>query len=215
MRDSSRSARSGPVVALIVAALLLSGCGDDDDAGPAQPSTEQTEGDGAGEDAGSNDDGSSSGRFDDLMYDATDSSYEIDGTAFTVTTIIRCDPFSSIGEPDPGQLDLQALSEDRTNLRLMYTPPDEEQAETLRQQGAPDDYIEQFTGASTSVEFDGGSTQDMFGVPYINGDTEFRSSEVTDDRMTGAATITDDETGQVVEVTWDVEVPPEAHDCSL
>lgn len=195
----------------LAAALLFTGCGDDDDSDTAA-NAQDTKADDATSDEDEAPDGG--GSPDDLVFEASDSSFTLDGNEFEVQGILRCIPFSTDDEPLDGELDIQALDEDGTVLFLEYSPGDEDQRQAMEDQGAPPELLDQF-GPRTFVSFQSGATQELYGVQYIDGDTEFDSSEVTDDRMTGAATITDDETGQVVDVTWDVEIPPETKDCSL
>lgn len=117
-------------------------------------------------------------------------SFTVDGTEFAVTMLNRCIPFFD----EPGNVDLQALSQGiSAKINLAYM------------------------GAFTDISVDGSTINEMFGsIAFSSTDPESIESTITGDRWTGSATLTDAVGGETtVDVTWDVMIPPEPHDCSL
>lgn len=121
-------------------------------------------------------------------------SFTVNETEFVVTLLNRCIPFSD----SPGNLDLQALAQGegaKLNLVLM--------------------------GGTTEVSVDGSGIQEAFGSMAFAGDSfdedgGVQSSEIAGDRWTGSATLYDSlDSGETVDVIWDVMVPAEAQDCGL
>lgn len=114
-------------------------------------------------------------------------SFTVNGIEFAVTTLNRCIPFSDA----PGNVDLQALG------------------------GGAKINLTQF-GSETDVSVDGSAISREFGSIAFGKDPVIASSEISGDRWTGSATISDSlDSGDMVEVVWDVQVPDEIRDCSL
>ena len=113
--------------------------------------------------------------------------FTVDGSEFAVTLLNRCIPFFD----EPGNIDLQALAQ---GAQLNLT--------TLS--GALD------------VSVQGSAIEQMFGSIAFSSDFVADAFDVSDDRITGSATVTDAlGSGDTVDLTWDVMVPSEIRDCGL
>lgn len=114
-------------------------------------------------------------------------SFTVNGEEFAVTMLNRCIPFFE----GPDNVDLQALGQ-RTQLNLTVL------------------------SGMLDVSVQGSAIEEMFGS--ISFASEFLADgfEVTDDRFTGSATVTDAlGSGETVDLSWDVQLPSEVRDCSL
>lgn len=190
--------------------LIISGCGDSSGEvsteDPGGSTTEAPEQDGGGNTADTDttvpqtdttQTSASSGAESPAPEVGEAGSFTVNATEFAVTLLNRCIPFSD----SPGNIDLQALAQGegaKLNLVLL--------------------------GGTTEVSVDGSGIEEMFGSIAFGGDSfddgiddpGVHSSDVAGDRWTGSATLDDAlDSGETVDVTWDVMVPAEAHDCSL
>lgn len=114
-------------------------------------------------------------------------SFTVDDTAFAVTLLNRCIPFTD----EPGNIDLQALAQGaQLNLNLSNDWAD--------------------------VSVQGAAVQELAGSMSFGLAGEVDESSVSGDRWTGSATLTDSMgTDASVDVTWDVQIPSDIRDCSL
>ena len=117
-------------------------------------------------------------------------SFTVNGTAFTVTFLNRCIPFTD----GPGNIDLQALAQGQGAMLNLYV-----------------------AGDSLEVSVDGSGIQEMFGsIAFGAADQVVHESTTAGDRWTGSATVGDSlETVDPVDISWDVMIPSEVRDCSL
>jgi hypothetical protein len=114
-------------------------------------------------------------------------SFTVNGTEFVVTLLNRCIPF----QDEPGNVDLQPIA-----------------------QGAQLNLVR--LGDFVDVSVQGSQIEAMFGSIAFGEDDVVQESNLTEDRWTGAASVGDSlGSGETVDITWDVMVPPEAEDCSL
>ena len=114
-------------------------------------------------------------------------SFAVNGEEFTATLLNRCIPFFD----EPGNIDLQALAQGaQLNLTVL--------------------------SGMLDVSVQGSSVEEMFGSIAFASDFLADGFEVSTDRFTGSATVTDAlGSGKTVDLTWDVMVPSEIRDCSL
>jgi hypothetical protein len=114
-------------------------------------------------------------------------SFAVNGEEFTVTLLNRCIPFFD----EPGNIDLQALAQGaQLNLTVL--------------------------SGMLDVSVQGSSVEEMFGSIAFASDFLADGFEVSNDRFTGSATVSDAlGSGETVDLTWDVMVPSEIRDCSL
>lgn len=179
----------------VAVVLLVAACGGSDgggdDEGAIGATTTTAAANDQGNDGGTttappNDDGGGEPQDQPAVGEA--GSFTVNGTEFSVTLLNRCIPF----QDEPGDIDLQALAQG-AKLNL------------------------EFVGSTeTRVSVDGPTIQEMFGSIAFGKDAIVAASEVTDDRWTGSATVADSlESGETVDLTWDVMVPKEIRDCSL
>lgn len=116
-------------------------------------------------------------------------SFTVNGTEFAVTFLNRCIPF----QDEPGNIDLQALAQGQGGKLNLYV-----------------------AGEFVEVSVDGSGIQEMFGSIAFGNSPVVHDSAVNGDRWTGSATVGDSlESGDTVDITWDVMIPSEAIDCSL
>ncbi len=118
-------------------------------------------------------------------------SFTVNGTEFAVTTLNRCIPFSDAA----GNIDLQALA--------------------LGEQGSAklNLYLD---GSFLDVSVDGSGISAQFGSIAFGKDPDVHSSEVSGDRWTGSATVGDSlDSGDTVDLAWDIMIHEEINDCSL
>jgi hypothetical protein len=114
-------------------------------------------------------------------------SFTINGFEFTVNSLNRCMPFFD----QPGDIDLQTIAQGGLlNLAVV--------------------------SGMLDVSVQGSTVKQMFGSISFGSDFLAEDFEVSDDRMTGSATLVDAlGSGETVEASWDVKVPSEIRDCSL
>ena len=114
-------------------------------------------------------------------------SFTVNETEFPVTVLNRCIPFFD----EEGNIDLQALGAGaKLNLEVL--------------------------GGNVDVSVDGSQIQALFGSIAFGEDPFVYASVMTDGRWIGTATVGDSlGSGETVDVSWDVQVPDEARDCSL
>ncbi len=118
-------------------------------------------------------------------------SFTVNGTEFAVTTLNRCIPFSD----QAGNIDLQALARG-------------EQGSAKLNLNLDGDFLD--------VSVDGSGISAEFGSVAFGKDPDVQSSEVSGDRWTGSATVGDSlDSGDTVELAWDIMIPEEINDCSL
>lgn len=116
-------------------------------------------------------------------------SFTVNDEQFAVTLLNRCIPFFD----EPGNIDLQALAQAQGALLNLTT-----------------------FSAMLDVSVQGTSIEEMFGSISFGSEFLADGFEVSDDRFTGSATLTDVlGSGETVDVVWDVMVPSEIADCSL
>lgn len=115
------------------------------------------------------------------------SGFTVDDTTFAVTLLNRCVPFTD----EPGNIDLQALAQGaQLNLYL--------------------------DSGTTDVSVQGPAVQELAGSISFGLTGEVDDSTVAGDRWTGSATLEDSMgSGTSVDLSWDVQIPAEARDCSL
>jgi hypothetical protein len=116
-------------------------------------------------------------------------SFTVNGTEFAVTLLNRCIPF----QDEPGNVDLQALAQAQGGKLNLYV-----------------------AGESVEVSVDGSGIEEMFGSIAFGDSPVVHDSAIDGDRWIGSATVGDSlDSGDTVDVTWDVMIPAEAIDCSL
>ena len=145
----------------------------------------------ADEDVGADDTTTTAGDVADEPADQPEvgefGSFAVNGEEFTVTLLNRCIPFSD----QPGNIDLQALAQGaQLNLTVL--------------------------SGLLDVSVQGSSVEEMFGSISFASDSLTDGFDVSNDRFTGSATVSDAlGSGETVDLTWDVMVPSEIRDCSL
>lgn len=116
-------------------------------------------------------------------------SFTVNDEEFAVTLLNRCIPFSD----QPGNIDLQALAQAQgaqLNLTVL--------------------------AAMLDVSVQGFAIEEMFGSISFTSEFLADGFEVSNDRFTGSATVSDAlGSGETVDLAWDVMVPSEVLDCSL
>ncbi|MDJ0496441.1 MAG: hypothetical protein QNJ89_01330 [Acidimicrobiia bacterium] len=118
-------------------------------------------------------------------------SFRVNDTEFAVTTLNRCIPFSD----QAGNIDLQALARGEQGSAKLNLNLD---------------------GEFLDVSVDGSGISAEFGSIAFGKDPDVESSEVSGDRWTGSATVGDSlDSGDRVDLAWDVMIPEEINDCSL
>lgn len=114
-------------------------------------------------------------------------SFTVNDEEFAVTLLNRCIPFFD----EPGNIDLQALAQAQgaqLNLSVL--------------------------GAMLDVSVQGFVIEEMFGSISFGSEFLADDFEVSNDRFTGSATVSDVlGSGETVELAWDVMVPSEVLDC--
>jgi hypothetical protein len=148
------------------------------------------------------------GGGDPMMVPAGDSQVSVDGSALTPQSLLRCIPFSESGE----DLDLQA---DRPRLRAVRVRQSGrfrvftrfvDSGERRRRWGIDGVFsgmVSEYPDGNWYVEFD---------QPPLDGPP----LEWSGDRVSGTMTLDDSyEQADPIEVSFDVPVPPDVHDCSL
>lgn len=114
-------------------------------------------------------------------------SFTVDGMTFVVTFLNRCIPY----DEDPDAIDLQALDRDNGAKINLY-----------------------FANGRMDVSVDGSAISQEFGSPAFGATLD--ESSIDGGRWTGSATLDDAfDSGETVDVTWDVQVPDDVRDCSL
>lgn len=113
--------------------------------------------------------------------------FTVNEIEFAVNLLNRCIPFSDSDD----DIDLQALAQGaKLNLVLI--------------------------DGTTEVSVDGTAIGDEFGSVAFGSDPAVTSSEVTEGRWSGLATVGDSMgSGETVEISWDVMIPQEIRDCGL
>lgn len=112
-------------------------------------------------------------------------SFTVEGTEFAVTGLNRCEPFSD----EPGNIDLQALAAGA----ILNLP---------------------VNGDALDISVQGSAIEDAFGsISFAVGDAPAEFS-VDGDRITGTAILEDAlDSGETVDVAFDVQVPEEINEC--
>ncbi len=114
-------------------------------------------------------------------------SFTVDGQTFAVTDLNRCDPFFD----EPGNLDLQAIAQGALlNLPVLGG------------------------GTSIDISVQGSALVELAGSNVFGDIVGEPGFTITDDRITGAATLGDTMGSDAsVMVTFDVAIPDEVRDC--
>lgn len=114
-------------------------------------------------------------------------SFTVDGQTFAVTDLNRCDPFFD----EPGNLDLQAVAVGSIlNLPVLGG------------------------GTSIDISVQGSALVELAGSNVFGEIIDEPEFTITDDRITGAATLGDTMgSDATVEVTFDVAIPDEIREC--
>lgn len=181
--------------ALLVLAVVLvaAGCGGSDDGSEsevtsASPETTVSEASDTSSTAGDDDDVGGDEPADQPEVGES-GSFTVNDEEFAVTLLNRCIPFSD----QPGNIDLQALAQAQgaqLNLTVL--------AEML------------------DVSVQGSAIEEVFGSISFTSEFLADGFEVSSDRFTGSATVSDAlGSGETVNLAWDVMVPSEVLDCSL
>ena len=138
------------------------------------------------------------------MVPAGNSTVSVDGTALAPQELLRCIPF----QEDDDRLDLTVLGD---GFQLFINVTESSDNELTIQGRAVGD------GESTGVF--AASMFSLDGESWINDESEVTDHTPftwTGDRVSGSMTLLDIfDSGDTVEVTFDVIVPPDTQDCSL
>jgi hypothetical protein len=148
------------------------------------------------------------GGGDPMMVPAGDSQVSVDGSALTPQSLLRCIPFSESGE----DLDLQAIGHGFV-LFVYVNQAGSASSHDLSIQGSvvgDGESMGVFSGMVS--EYPDGNWYVEFDQPPLDGPP----LEWSGDRVSGTMTLDDSfEQADPIEVSFDVPVPPDVHDCSL
>lgn len=143
-----------------------------------------------------------------MMVSAGDSQVSVDGSALTPQSLLRCIPFSESAE----DLDLQVIG-DGFVLFVYVNQAGSVSSHDVSIQGSAvgeDGATGVFSGMVS--EYPDGNWYVEFDQPPLDGPP----LEWSGDRVSGTMTLADSyEVADPIEVSFDVPVPPDVHDCSL
>ena len=148
------------------------------------------------------------GNGDPMMVPAGDSQVSVDGSALTAQSLLRCIPFSESDE----DLDLQVIGDGFVLFVYVNQGGSAPSHELSIQGGAVGDGEAMGVFSGMVSEYPDGNWYVELDQPPLDGPP----LEWSAGRVSGTMTLEDAfEQADPIEVSFDVPVPPDVHDCSL